>query len=278
MINNCLVTKLNGVVDNDNLLPLGYEKFKFRVNDPYMGATVIFKENAKMILLDGTWKDNGTRELTILGASQFYPGFNTVTPDVQGSVYCTILIPKYICYGYGNLYPLEGTDVYMSGFKYINANDIHHNYVYVNLYENETKWTIHDLKSQFLPKLRVFWVSGAKFAEPLDITGIGSGGGIITFDMGNCGIFNDVYGSLDSLGFSNITNFGYLPNTKNVSIDLVNYVNNHRSSGRTSGSVNLLFVGSITVKVNGTVKEIENKRDNILAWTADSITLDGNPI
>lgn len=271
---NCLVKKLKGVVNNDNLPILGFNKYKVNLTSASLGATVRFTESSKIILLDGTWSDTGLREKIIPAKNTYYPSINTIVPDIPGAEFCTILIPSYTCYAYGYLTPVNGDKVEYPGLKYVSIESID-NFCILNLDDHLT--IVSEVPNAILPFMRVFRCSNTTFNKPLDITGIGANGGLLSFNMGNSGRSNDVFGSLDSLGRNNAT-IEYLPDTKNVSLDLVNYVNNHRSSGRTTGSVDLPYLGSITVKANGTIIDVIKKQHNVLAWTADSITLDGNPI
>lgn len=282
MANNCLFTKLIGVVDNDNLSIFGYNKYKFRMDNAAYGATIRLVEGGKLILLDGTWKEGdgaGTREKSVAAFAGTFPGSNSVTPDVEGQEYCTILIPRYTQYAYGNLIAVsDDLPIELSGFKYADPELIPES-VRIDFSSVAPTIvggrTIADLSYAPMEKITFINVGKFNFAEVVDLTQIGAGGVLTSFNMGNCRW--NLTGSLDNLGKSDFTP-GFLPNTKDVSIDLVNFVNNHRNAGRTTGSMDLRFLGLLTVKVNGVVIPLASKSNNILAWTADTITLDGEPL
>ena len=282
---NCLVTKLKGNVDNDNLPILGYMKYRVNLTVFTKGATTCFKEDAKLILLDATWTSNGTREIIVSANTTFYPNATTITPDVVGQEYCTILIPKYTCYNYGGLFPMGSVaEVEYTGYEF-GAADETTNFVIdlTNLQDiyGRGQFGVRGIEYAPLEKARIFKLNSGKMLNGLDLTQLGAGGLLQVFNLTDAGVRDHVYGSLDNLGKSiNNLNWseGWLPQTKEVSIDLVNFVNNCRSAGKTTGEVNLKDLGALTVKVNGTVIDVVHKANNIVAWTSDSITLDGEPI
>ena len=282
MANDCLVTKLKGSVNNDNLHILGYNKYKFRMDGAGFGCGIRLTVDGKLILLDGTWNEGvgaGTRERSVAAFTGIFPNANTVTPDVEGQEYCTILIPRYTPYYYANLMAVsDDLPIELSGFKYADpalipaSVRVEFNNVIPSPIGSRT---IADLSYAPMEKITYINIPGFKFAETVDLTQMGAGGVLEGFNMGNCKW--NLTGSLDNLGKSDFTP-GFLPDTKDVSIDLVNFVNNHRNAGRTTGNKDLRFLGLLTVKVNGVVIPLASKSNNILAWTADTITLDGEPL
>lgn len=289
MANDCLVTKFKGAVDNDNLPILGYEKYSFKMDEPGNGAGLCLAEAGKLILLDGVWTANGTREMELQANYKFFPNSDSVTPDNPSQEYCTILVPKYTCYRYLNVYPLAGeTTVDLTGFKYLQDQsrqvltqgahiDLRKLFTYEGGTAQEHKYTIKGIEYVDLSEITLIEIPNIHLSESIDVTPLGSKGYLTHFTLGNV---KECYGILDNLGKSNINwdNGVYFPDTKNVSIDLVNFVNNRRNAGATTGTITFRILGSITVKANGTVLDVPLQSNDVLVWDASSITLNGNPI
>jgi hypothetical protein len=272
---NCNVKKYMKVADNNNLEYLGYVKARISMSS---AATLRFNKKVTLILLDGTWKNptdpTKPTELVVNANTSVYPSSSTINPP-SGASYVGILIPKYSCYYYGALYPYdEGGVTNLTGFKFGSADDATDLLINFTILNNHFK--IDGLQYAPLNKAYQFQIAnGAEIVgEPLDLTQLGAGGQLTNFAVSA----SNLTGTLDNMGKSNVTTINNFPNTKAVSIDLVNYVANHRAAGRTTGTQNLKYVGSCTVKANGVVLDIPSEGTNTLTWTADSITFRGNPI
>lgn len=276
---NCLVTKLKAAVANDSLEVLGYEKYLVGLTNASTAGGFKFNKQEKLILLDGTWTANGTREITVAANTIFYAGADTITPDNPEATRCTILVPKYSCYHYANILLLEGQDyVDLTGFKYGSADGVTD--AVINMFSNVS---IKGLKYVPLANLKFLICGGNNgylYDDHVDLTQLGAGGNLTSFNISNLGKRNEVYGTLDNLGKSNITwgNTTYFPHAKAVSIDLVNFVANRRAAGATTGNITFHFIGTITVKANGVVLDVPSEANSVLEWTADSITFRGETI
>ena len=273
---NCVVTKFLKTVSDDSLPIVGYEKYRVNLTSSNEGGTLKFNKEEKVILLDATWTANGTREIIVSANTAFYPNSSNITPDTVGQQYCTILVPKYSFYYFGRFYPLVGKDsIDVTAFKYGSADNAED--VTLSIKEDIRVYGLN-----YVPwnKVRIVELGGIVFEDDVDLTPLGADGKLTKMRLGNTGMNGKVHGVLDNLGKSNVTwdNGTYLPNTKNVSIDLVNFVNNRRNAGATTGTITFRYLGTITVKANGVVLDVPAQSTNVIEWTADSITLDGTPI
>lgn len=275
MANNCLQTKLKGVVNNDNLPVLGYTKMKI-----LLGANnhILVSKSSEIILLDGIFTSTGTNKAIASDSTATYFNTSTVTPNTQGDTYTyvTALIPKYATTYIVSVNTIDGA-IDLSWMNYSSKANKRKG-VYMTY--QSSKFNAIGLKNDpdLFADIYDFMIGNAILENPIDITNLGKNGLLHAFDLRN--ISENIYGSLDNLGKSNVQNWtaAYFPNTKAVSFDIVNFVNNNRNAGRTTGNINLLYVGQVTVKVNGTTKVIPIEKDNNLTWTKSSITFRGETI
>lgn len=279
---DCSLKELKGDLNVENPVILGYYKYKFLIDTVAHGGYVRVMEASDIILLDGKWTATNERVKSLAAKGGVSLNSNEVTPDEVGQTYCTVLLPKYTTYTYSNLEPVGDEPLKLSGYEWITSSyPTGATGPIVELVMTAPSAaggkTISGLNYAPMDKLYRLQVKNYKFAEQVDITQLGAGGYLNKVDLTNCGRWNDLVGSLDNLGKSNCDIFG-MPYTKNVSIDLVTFVANNRSAGRTTGSKSMPYLGNVTIKVNGVVKELALPNANTLAWTADSITLNGTPV
>jgi hypothetical protein len=257
---NCLVTKLKGVVENDNLPILGklaFNEKKGSGNSVYGLKRIELSEGSYIDVQHGTiggetrkWiGPNDYKYLVDLGAFVVDEGYN----DLK------LLIPKYIIKRVTYLgdasYPLH-----------IDMND----YSYCNLIEfaiDNGKASVVIINKSVIENLETFNIGSCTIeGEPFDVTDLGLNGIITTLNLGSV---KNLKGSLNNLGFSPISIlFG--PNTKNVSFNIEQFVANSRTAGRTTGSLSLPWIGACNCTFNGAA--VVNQNSNSLSWTATTIT------
>ena len=264
---NCLVTKLKGVVDNDNLPYFGCLTYlaNSALAANQSNQTIRFSQSAEINVIGGKYQGQTTAIIPANTTIKF--SADNLTADDPTKPIIKIIVPKYHLSGWGldaspEVEPIDYTEI----FKYTDSP-------YVGAYA----WMGHrkvKLNDDVISK----WDGSFIFdynTEEIDVTSLGLSRRVVVVNLAN----SNFYGSLDNLGFSD-ANIQYVGDGKMV-IDLVTFVNNHRSCGRTTGSKTLPFlfkwkeVYANGVDIKASVPEIASP---ILAWTANSITLDGNPI
>jgi hypothetical protein len=273
------VTQYNQEVENNNLPYFGYDMYRIKMDTQGHGGTVRLSQDGKLILLDGKWSSNNEREYTLAAYTTFYPGKTNIVPDEQNQEYVTILIPKYTCYCYGNLCPVDGEyTVEYNGFKFGAANNTEYAQLATGALVEDHPIGTYKIKGlEYFPfaKARILDIHDmAVYGNPVDISLLGADGKLITLALSHV---KNLTGTLNNIAFSDLSSFT-VPETKDVSIDVVTFVANARTAGKTTGSVNIKFAGSLTVKANGVTLDIPVEENNTLAWTADSITFRGEPI
>lgn len=272
----CIVTKLNGEVNKEYLEPLGYITYRVKVS---AGGGLKFPEATTVTLLDGTWKTTEARELVATPNTEIWVSTNSVTPDDENQEFFTVRIPKYSCCMYFLTLPYNPASKLLEvpGFKYIPASKLQGCVLNIAQQPEEERLIITGASACPIDKWTSMNAKYCNFKEPIDVTQLGANGALTSLDLRGSGTDGSITGSLDNTGFSNC-NINGMPSTKGVSIDLVNFVNNHRSAGRTEGTRTMRELGNITVKANGTPMSLTSGKDYILAWNADSITLDNHPL
>lgn len=271
---NCNVTRYNVSVDGENPEYFGYTTIKVGISGSGYFASLQFSEAGKIILLDGKFTATNSREKSFAANEELVNfNYNTITPDTQGATAVTLLIPKYTCYKMVNIMPFEGM-LDLDCFNYVDPAKT----LTLQTFDATSSDVISNLDSSLISRFVRFCPKAISYQNEIDLTQLGVNGTLTEFNMNGC-ISPNVIGALDNLGKSNIGSSTIFPKTKTVSIDLVNFVINNRNAGRTTGSVNMRYVGNCVVKANGVVIDAPaNQWDNVLEWTADSITFRGNPI
>lgn len=270
---NCLVTTLDWEWDNPNAERLGVIKMRVNNTTP---ATLKFTAAGELKLVDATWTATGLRTQSFAANAELVNfNYNKISYDVSGATDCIIEIPKYSCVEFVNMIAYNGIfDV--DGFNYSGDAQL----LILNCPTSDGTVNgdkIYNLKSNVLSRITgTFNVRGYDFDEPLDLTELGNSGSITSFNMYQCNSGN-LSGSLDNLGKCNITSF-LSPRTKNVSLDVVKFVNYQRAAGRTTGSLNIREIGYCTVLGNGKVLSVNPAWDTPLNWSASAITLSGSVV
>ena len=271
---NCNVTRYNVAVGGENPEYFGYTTIKVGISGSGYPATLQFSEAGKIIILDGKFTATNSREKSFAANDELVNfNYNTITPDIQGATAVSLLIPKYTCYKMVNIMPFDGV-LDLDCFNYVDSAKS----LTLQTFGATISDVITNLDSSLISRFVKFSPRGISYQNEVDLTQLGVNGDLTEFNMNEC-ISPNVVGVLDNLGKSNIGSTAGFPKTKTISIDLVNFVTNNRNAGRTTGSVNMRNVGSCVVKANGNVIDVPAAQwDNVLEWTADSITFRGNPI
>lgn len=250
---NCVVTKLKAVVINDDLPIFGKARV-FVKNTTNTNRSIRIQPNAEVEVIGGTV--GGQTTLNSDGSG--YILLNNEVPIVSDGTFedglVELLIPKY---DIKNMYAdkvntedllcsRESLGLLMVG-SFVKARYLKDVYTFTNI-------TSIDLRNVVVD-------------EPFDVSEIGNNGAITSFialNFGNC------YGNLDKLGMSPLSAPLYVPRTKNVSFEVVNFVHYNRTAGRTTGSITATWLGACNATFNGTV--IRNQETNSISWTASTIT------
>ena len=275
---NCLVTKLKGSVNNNNLIKLGYMLVGSYLPDNQKNFYMRFKKESKVRCLNGTFKSTGTRERTYAGEGVLYSG-NDIIPDNPDATVITLEVPKYsdswtYC---RNICGTAETNIIDASFlEYVDdGSDIS----FLGSGYTPVTTVVKNFKIEYAKKMFTsstsFYLSSCILDINLTLLGENLSNDCASINMSQT---VGCTGSLDSVGKR--TNIISLipPSSKNVTLDLVNFVNFARAAERTTGSVNIKFADAITIKANGVIIPLTPSSDNMLEWTADSITFKGNPI
>lgn len=255
---NCLVTKLKGVVDNDNLIHLNEFRVNARVANNGNPAFKSSETQSLTILKGNATFTGGTKSINI---GQFWPSERFVTDGDQNIVLSVADKYKLMHVNYGPL-DIESIEI----LKYC------------------TELTAIELYIQFA-------ISASELINslPEQFTELNIGNS--TQLDGNLRELADAYAStLTEIRFYNtaiIGDFGELGRFVNMTTyfltpvgiigDVVDFVANKRLAGITSGSVTAEWLGGDgRIKFNGnTIQTIQN---NTISWTADTITVNGETI
>jgi hypothetical protein len=273
MANNCLITKLKGIVDNNNLPYYGEMKIAFQINkgDILLGQLTDDWQVLNYKVLDGTY--DGLTEFTKGGA---YLKSNKLVPTDPNKNYCTLSIEKY------NVNIIQANfDSRNNDAPVIDFSDLMYNSnSYLELYLSRQNCVNIDKLSDYMDKMRVINILEIKSVDGtvLNLSRLGTTGRLLSFNLGNLILGSE--GSFNGIGFSaqtlisNPTAQNIFPNGENVHFSVEEFVANARSSGVTSGTINnFKYVGACNATFNDS--RIENTADNPLSWTANTITIKG---
>jgi hypothetical protein len=251
---NCLVTKLKGVVDNDNLPILGMTELKIPTGTFSEYNALIFDSSVTVQILGGTI--NGETSSTM----QLYSW--TGVPIVSDGTYDGYVILRFPKYKVTRLDLNQCKGVDYSEFKYGVLNRI--NVVC-------SSWNLNALESKFAD---FTGLSVTNYnSEVADLTNLGKNGKLAHCSFNNGVSFN---GSFDNIGCSPLDENWeiFFPTTQNVSFVVENFVANKRLRGQTTGEQNnFAWMGLCNATFNG--NKITHKNHYTLSWTADTITFDG---
>lgn len=249
---NCLVTKLKGVVDNDNLPIYGKAVIVVGTGDP----SLLFNKNTVVKVLGGTV--NGQTEISVNAGSPLLITSSTIVSDgTYGEGQVGLQIDKYSLTGIERPISFDAEDIVyspLSSIQTISSTSV----------RNAESLTAHFTEQTFTQ----FNIQSNNIA--INLTELGSNGTMVVVRTLGC---SNVYGSLDKAGMSPLSTQFSTPNTKNVSLNIETFVGYHRAAGRTTGSFSLPYLGACNCTFNG--ESVANLASNSLSWTATTITLNG---
>lgn len=258
-MNNCLVTKLKAVVNNDNLKVFGMLKVKVSVGTFPANNLIAFAQSETMKVLGGTIDG-----LTQITGNSFYFENKTVVSDGTYDGYVVLLIPKY------NI-----TRFWLLNMFYdIDCNDLVNSPI-TSFYLNSNSFNNISSLQKFLANSNMASITGHAVDDTvLDISDLGKNGELTYFTLSGT---TTLIGSLDNLGCSALsTSSGGMtfPPTKQVSFVVENFVANNRAKGRTTGSYSMLKrIGECNATIYGNIIQVKDSYS--LSWTENTITLDG---
>lgn len=255
---NCLVTKLKGVVDNDNLIHLNEFRVNARVANNGNPAFRSSETQSLTILKGDATFTGGVKSINI---GQFWPSERFVTDGAQNIVLSVADKHKLTHVNYNPL-DIESIEI----LKYCTALTG----VEINI---QCAISVSELVSNLPEQITILNIAGSNQLEgnikeladayASTLTEIRTWGTTIVGDFGEFG------------RFVNITTYYSTPN--GIRGDVIDFVTNKRAAGVTSGSVTAEWLGGDgRVKFNGnTIQTIQN---NTISWTADTITVNGETI
>jgi hypothetical protein len=249
---NCLVTKLKGVVDNNNLPIYGKAVVVVGANDPFIS----FNKNTTVKVLGGTV--NGQTEISINVATNLLIASSTIVSDgTYGEGKVGLLIDKYALTRMERIQKFDLEDILYSPFVFLQI-------LPSTIVENVEKFPVLCKKQEFTG------INASNTNIAFDVTELGSNGVMTDIRLISN---NAAYGSLDKAGMSPLTSNFNVPGTKNVSLNIETFVGYQRAAGRTTRSLSIQYLGACNCTFNG--ESVTNRPDNSLSWTATTITLNG---
>lgn len=275
MENKCLVTKLNGTVDNENLFKFGELRIKVDTD----------LEEKKPVIGVG--------------------GFKNITIDVTGNLSIwdyTLTTNHGSSFHYESKSAQDSTSVIIKGSNgYISIIGKY------SMYEN-TKYPIgiYDTVNDNTIKSIMYWFKGVKFStsrigykqsqrsgDLSELASLVNLGEIrinyspnITGNLEDLVVHKDtlqvllangtaITGSIESLGECTLLKALTLNNV-NVSGTVENFVARQRLAGRTTAQFEILDIGNTNITFNGHV--VNTNTQNNFSWTENTITLNGETI
>ena len=249
---NCLVTKLKGVVDNDNLPIYGKAVIVIGTSDP----SFRFNKNTTVKVLGGTV--DGQTEISVNAGHALLILSSTIVSDgTYGEGKVGLLIDKYALTHMERIQKFDLEDILYSPFVFLQV-------IPSTIVENVEKFPVLCKKQEFTG------INTNSSNIALDVTELGSNGVMTDIRLISN---NAAYGSLNKAGMSPLTSNFNVPNTKNVSLNIETFVGYQRAAGRTTGSFSIQYLGACNCTFNG--ETVSNRADNSLSWTATTITLNG---
>lgn len=263
-MNDCLVTKLKGNVQNDSLVKIG--EFRIPVTSGTISISDYDYENTHVAYAIG--------DLTINGSSSFTlaKGNNELT--LVGKGYISIPDFKYqISYITAPIYCPNGFDSkYFSGI--VNCNRVAF-YGYNNKSDlNDCVVTLEDLVKNF-PNATEFNIGGKQLSGNLSsLAAVKNTLTALAFATANVGSVsaNNVEGTIADMGhLFKLNNLNFLQACKNVKGTIESYVAARlQEQPNTAGSITATWLntyGGITFNGN----ELELKKSSTISWTSAGV-------
>ena len=246
-MNNCLVTKLKGVVDNDNLNVLGCVDLSFNVSNDSEGITM-FDVAQEVTILNGTFVDGSTTKT--VGPGEFRINTNTVILN-DGENVAKIRIPKYYLSDLGNLV-MDEFD-FNEVFKYAYSNDI-------GFFISTRVKNVYNMQD-FVERLgkRLLLNSDINIVDGLDVTNLGLSGGLTACRFEDA---KGITGTLDNLGYSPITIITVPANSTNTMLTIENFVRNSVNPTKGNRPTGQFTCRSLHILANYKGGQISPSQDN----------------
>lgn len=267
-MNKCFVTKLNGVVDNDELLKIGELRIRIPAgvsaessgNKVYLkglSGTAIYLKDINLYNYNGTKKLAGSGE-TYVCPDNFVPSVDTASLNKEGTL---IIMDKYKLTDFQTPKMVNEIDDTFSWYT--------KNLRLTGIAFNKSKL---DLLNKDLKELGCGSYNGdiADFSKFKNITAIGISGSIDGNDTTKL-----TYGNISSLGsLTKLTKFS-CSNQVNLKGTIEGFVQAQRKNGRTECSTPVSFA-SYNTKLTFDGNIIAN--DTKITWTSTTITVNDNTI
>lgn len=269
MSTNCLVTKLKTVVDNDNIPYFGLAKIlvapsnssqSIRVNTP----------NIRCKILGGTFGGNniiGSNNTGYIHLSGSDAQGKIISPDGAYGNRIAVLVPKY-----------EISQINLRTGGEVDAEELKWSKEFLTRFELRGA-SIRNASSlnsifKFAPITNLIIQDGTS-DEEFSVSDLGSTETLTMYSIAGNTTNLKVTGSLDKLGCSPLSGFDS-PGPKSISMSIENFVAYNRAFGRTTGSINLRYVGACNATFNGA--SVVLAENNNLSWDATTITFRGTTI
>lgn len=249
---NCLVTKLKGSVDNDNLIKLGYIRVVQELDDAGKNNNFTFSKDATIYFENCTYK--GSRQLNFFaGYSKSINNENIVLDS--GETIARYQVPLYTIAiaNFGTMQEIDCDRIIYADGKSDSFNSVLRFWSSVK-FIGDTDKMIHT--NLFLH------LNNYNSGEIIDVTDMGLQGNAACFFFYG----TNFKGSLDNMGFviGQLSNNLRVPNNKNVSLNVETFVRNAVSAGNTSDNLTCSWLGASTTTFKGA--PITSVAENTLAW------------
>lgn len=267
-MNKCFVTKLNGVVDNDELLKIGELRIRIPAgvsvessgNKVYLkglSGTAIYLKDMNLYNYNGTTKLAGSGEKYVC-PDDFVPSVDTASLNKEGTL---IIMDKYKLTDFQTPTAVnEIDDTFFWYTKNLRLTGIDYDKSKLDLLNKDVKeFTCGSYNGDI-----------ADFSKFKNITLIGVSGSVNGNDTTKL-----TYGNISSLGsLTKLTSFS-CSNQVNLKGTIEGFVQAQRQNGRTECSTPVSFA-SFNTKLTFSGNIIAN--DTKITWTSTTITVNGNTI
>lgn len=253
---------LGVLMDYDRIVFDDYILVKEKISNNSLALR--FKATSEIELVNGTFVSTGLKKMTCTANNLYILNSSLVSLDSSSDSYLEVKIPRNNVDWITNMVGLVECRDFMSESDFVFGAWDSTNRPY--------KTTIRHFEELY-PKLTGISFNNVWFTKTFDVTPLGENKKLTRVNFINCSA--QLTGTFDNLGYCSLTEF-VSANTKNVSLDIVRFVEKARTvAGRESGSINIQYAGGMTIKADGTTLTIPTEQNNVLAWTASTITFRG---
>lgn len=264
-MNKCLVTKLNGVVDNDELLKISELRIRIPAGESLnnkvylkgLSGTAIYLKDMNLYNYSGDTKLAGPNEKYVC-PDNFVPSVDTASLNKEGTL---IIMDKYKLTEFQTPLAVNEIDDTFSWYtKNLRLPGIDFDKSKLNLLNKDVKEVVVGSYNGDI----------ADFSKFKNITSIGISGNVNENETTRL-----TYGNISSLGsLTQLTNFSF-SNQTNLKETIEGFVQAQRQNGRTECSTPVSF-SSFNTKItfNGNLIESNTK----ITWTSTTITVNDKTI